>query len=127
MDRVDRARHRIGGFTLIELLVALAVFALMVLGLLNLSGESVRSAVVIEERALSEVVADNQIVQAALAEPGALAEPAAGVEQAGGRGWHWDRITQVDNDGLLRVVVRVRAADQEQTLAERELLRIVTP
>ncbi len=127
MRPVERASPQERGFTLIELLVALAVFALMVLGLLNLAGESVRSAVVVEERAMAEVVADNQIVQAALAAPRQLAEPAAGVEHAGGRRWRWERSTRAAEDGLLRIAVRVRAVDGDQTLAERELLRAVSP
>jgi len=48
------------GFSLIELLVALAVFALAVLALLNLAGESTRTAVLLEERVLAGVVAENR-------------------------------------------------------------------
>ena len=48
------------GFSLLELLVALAIFGMAVVGLLNLSGESTRTAVILEERALAAVVAENQ-------------------------------------------------------------------
>lgn len=117
---------RIRGFTLIELLVALAVFALMVLALLNLAGESVRTAVAVEERALAEVVADNQTVEAALLPAGDLGGPAAGVESTGDRHWRWVRNARVE-DGLLRVEIQVLAAESGQLLAERQLLRAVSP
>lgn len=126
MRRSDQSRrHR--GFTLIELLVALAVFALMVIALLNLAGESVRTAVAVEERALAEGVAENQAVQAALLDVTQLGAPASGTEVAGERVWHWQRTAGEVETGLLRVEIRVRAEQGTQTLAERELLRAVLP
>lgn len=56
-----------GGFSLLELIVALAIFGMAVVGLLNLSGESTRTVVVLEERALAAVVAENQAIEATLA------------------------------------------------------------
>lgn len=115
------------GFTLVELLVALAVFSLMVLALLNLAGESVRTAIALEERALAGMVADNQAVQAALLPARQLAEPTSGKEQAGSREWRWERSTQPADADLLRIAIRVRGDGGEQVLAERELLRSVAP
>lgn len=123
---MPRPVDRIRGFTLIELLVALAVFALMVLALLNLAGESVRTAVALEERALAEVVADNQAVEAALLPAGQLGGPADGVESTGDRRWRWVRNVRAE-DGLLRVEIQVLAADSGQLLAERQLLRAGAP
>lgn len=122
-----RAERRTAGFTLVELLVALAVFALMVLALLNLAGESVRSAVAVEQRALAAVVADNQAVQAALLPAGEAANGAAGVERAGDLDWPWERRAQPVEGGLLRIAIMVRAQAGGQVLAERELLRSATP
>ena len=66
------------GFSLLELLVALAIFGMAVVGLLNLSGESTRTAVILEERALAAVVAENQAIEALLAPAAVAAAPAAG-------------------------------------------------
>lgn len=117
---------RTSGFSLIELLVALAVFALMVLALLNLGSESVRTAITLETRALAEVVADNQAVDAALLPVSALGDQVAGEEVAGERRWRWERSAQL-RDGLLQVDVRVRDEAGAQVLAERQLLRAVAP
>lgn len=120
---MQRGIERMRGFTLIELLVALAVFALMAIGLLNLTGESVRTAFAVEQRALAEVVADNRAVEAALLPAPQLAQPASGSERAGEREWRWQRSARADDNGLLRVRIEVRDGDDRQLLAERELLR----
>jgi general secretion pathway protein I len=112
------------GFTLIEMLVALAVFALAVLGLLNLAGESTRTAVAIEERVLAAAVADTIAVDAATLDVRALAADAAGREHAGGRDWQWTRSTTPTADpSLLRVDIRVSPADGSQVAAELALFR----
>lgn len=112
------------GFTLIEMLVALAVFALAVLGLLNLAGESTRAAVAIEERVLAAAVADTIAVDAATLDVRALAADAAGREQAGGRDWQWTRSTTPTADpSLLRVDIRVSPADGSHVAAELALFR----
>ena len=46
------------GFSLLEILVALAVFGLAAMALLNLSGESVRTAARVQDRTLGGIVAD---------------------------------------------------------------------
>ena len=71
------------GFSLIEMLVALAVFSLAVLGLLNMAGENTRSAVIIQERVLAGVVAENRAVEAMTEPASLLASATEGVESAG--------------------------------------------
>lgn len=117
-------RRAEAGFTLIELLVALAVFSLAVLALLNVSGESVRTAGAIEERVMAGVVADNRAVEAyTAAEPPALGL-STGVETTGGRAWRWTQTaTPTPDPELLRVDVAVSAADRPRTLAAITLLR----
>ncbi|MCD7098947.1 type II secretion system minor pseudopilin GspI [Stenotrophomonas sp. MMGLT7] len=100
------------GFSLIELLVALAIFALVVVGLLNLAGESTRTAVHVERSVLAGIVADNLAAEAALAEASALAAPAQGSERLGERDWRWRRETAASgNDGLLRIDIEVTGDD----------------
>lgn len=116
--------RRAVGFSLIEMLVALAVFALAVLGLLNLAGESTRTAVAIEEKVLAAVVADNVAVDAATLDVRALADAAQGREEAGGLAWHWTRTTAPTADpSLLRVDVQVSPADEARVVAEVSLFR----
>lgn len=123
-DAAARGAH--AGFSLIEMLVALAVFALAVLGLLNLAGESTRTAVAIEERVLAAVVADAVAVEAAVVDARALVEDAQGDEDAGGRTWHWSRTAAPTADpSLLRVDIRVSPPGEARIAAEVSLFRSV--
>ncbi|OQP78435.1 type II secretion system protein GspI [Xanthomonas phaseoli pv. syngonii LMG 9055] len=113
-----------GGFSLLELIVALAIFAMAVVGLLNLSGESTRTAVVLEERALAAVVAENQAIEATLAPAAAIVAPAHGQVVLGGRSWEWQRQSMPTGAaGLLQVQVHVRPAGQAQEVASLTVLR----
>ena len=117
----SRGRAIKGGFTLIECLVALAVFALAAMALLNLSGESTRSAARVETRTLGGIVADNVAAQAMIARdlPSGSTQ---GQASLGGREWRWVRVVSAtDMPGVGRIDVRV-FADEEQA-AERVLFR----
>ncbi|MBB3812529.1 general secretion pathway protein I [Xanthomonas arboricola] len=112
------------GFSLLELMVALAIFGMAVVGLLNVSGESTRTAVVLEERALAAVVAENQAIDAMLAPTAAALIPAKGQETLGGRSWDWQRQSMpAGAAGIVRIQVQVRAAAQAQELASLSVLR----
>ncbi|TDK28684.1 type II secretion system protein GspI [Luteimonas aestuarii] len=124
-----RCADRQSGFSLIELLVAMAVFALVVLALLNLSGESTRTAAHVEERVLAGIVAQNLAAEAMLLEPRALATPAAGVEELGGRRWRWLRepseVDTGDGGRLLAIRVRVGPGDGDRVSIDTQLFRAV--
>ncbi|SOU09615.1 type II secretion system protein I [Xanthomonas arboricola pv. fragariae] len=105
-------------------MVALAIFGMAVVGLLNLSGESTRTAVVLEERALAAVVAENQAIDAMLAPTAAAVAPANGHEMLGGRSWDWQRTSMpAGSTGIVRIQVQVRAAAQAQEIASLSVLR----
>ena len=115
---------RSAGFSLIEMLVALLVFALAVLALLNLAGESTRTAVAIEERVLAAIVADGVAVEAAVVDVRELAPDAEGHEDAGGRAWRWTRSTAATADpNLLRIDIRVSPPGESRVAAEVSLFR----
>ncbi|MBB5880560.1 general secretion pathway protein I [Xanthomonas arboricola] len=119
-----RSPHACAGFSLLELMIALAIFGMAVVGLLNVSGESTRTAVVLEERALAAVVAENQAIDAMLAPTAAALVPANGQETLGGRSWDWQRQSMpAGAAGIVRIQVRVRAAAQAQELASLSVLR----
>lgn len=107
------------GFSLIELLVALAVFSLAAVALLNLAGESTRTAATLEERVMAGVIADNRTVEAVAPEtppPPGLSE---GVDRLADRDWRWTRlITATADPDILRVEVRVMPPDGASTVAE---------
>jgi general secretion pathway protein I len=114
-----------GGFTLVEMLVALAVFSLAAMALLNLSGESTRSAQRVETRTLGGMVAENVAVEAAIAP--ALGEgETSGQSALGGHNWQWTRaVVATEDPELLRIDVRVR--DEEGQAADRTLFRRRNP
>ncbi|MDH5824141.1 type II secretion system minor pseudopilin GspI [Luteimonas sp. RD2P54] len=112
------------GFSLLEMLVALAVFGLVVIALLNLSGESIRTAAIVEERVLAGVVAENRAVEAATEPLPALARASAGTERLGEREWRWTRTVHATDDAAIaRVEVAVMAAGSDRIAAEVTLFR----
>jgi general secretion pathway protein I len=114
-----------GGFTLIEMLVALAVFSLAAMALLNLSGESTRSAQRVETRTLGGMVAENVAVDAAIT-PTLGEGESSGASDLGGRRWVWTRaVTATADPDLLRIDVRVR--NDEGQAADRTLFRRRAP
>lgn len=114
-----------GGFTLVEMLVALAVFSLAAMALLNLSGESTRSAQRVETRTLGGMVAENVAIEAAVA-PSLGEGETSGQSDLGGRRWGWTRAVSATADpDLLRIDVSVR--DDEGQAADRTLFRRRNP
>lgn len=120
---VEALSARPSGFSLVELLVAVAVFALAVLALLNLVGQSVRSAALVEERTIGGIVADTLASEAMLVDVQSLMRAADGREDAGGRAWRWTRRASAVDGDLLRVDIQVRLDADGQTVADAVLLR----
>ena len=113
--------HATRGFSLVELLVALAVFALVVVALLNLSGGSTRTALQIETRALAGIVAENLAVEAMTAPSLPVGETSGQVDLAG-QAWRWRRIvTGTEVPGMGRIDIAVYS--DEGLAADRTLFR----
>ena len=107
------------GFSLLEILVALAVFALAAMALLNLSGESVRTAARVQDRTLGGIVADNVAAEAALG----MGTNSAGQAVLAGRQWTWRRDIQPTGvAGLERIEVRVSPGEAAAEEAARRIV-----
>lgn len=112
------------GFSLVEMLVAVAVLSLVALALLNLAGENTRTALVVEERVLAGIVADNRAVEAMLSTPAELATQDAGTESAGDREWRWTRtVHRTGADAVVRIDIDVLPAGEERVAAEAHVFR----
>jgi general secretion pathway protein I len=118
-------RRSEAGFTLLEMLVALAIFSMAVLALLNLTGENIRAAGIVEARALAHVVAENRAVEVLTAdEPPPIGEN-SGTEDAAGRAWRWTETVQPSPDpDMLRIDIAVRGEQSEQVLGSVTLFRV---
>lgn len=112
------------GFTLLEMLVALAVFSLAALALIRLQAVSLRTAADLDERQVARIVAHNLMVEAQTeAGPLAMGESDGALEN-GGRQWRWtQKVGATDVADIVRVDVRVSAADGEGSPSVLTFLR----
>jgi len=107
------------GFTLVEVLVALAVFSIGVMALFHVRGESVRTVVALEERALAQIVAENRAIEASQLGAPLVVGMSEGMTELGNREWEWsEEIAETPGGALRRIQVSVRAAGSEGVLAE---------
>ena len=115
----DNAAPTDGGFTIVETLVALFVFAVAAVALMRMQTQSVDTFAQVETRALADIVAENQLVDAVAA----LQAPAVGVQegetQLGGRSWRWRLdVMQTGDPSTLRLKASVFAAGAGALAAE---------
>lgn len=99
------------GFSLIEVMVALTIFSLAIIASISLQTENVRAVGAIEERALAQIVAENQIAEVMAGVIPVRLGTAAGEEVLAGQTWRWLRIiSATEQAGVVRVEVRVTGA-----------------
>ena len=113
-----RENNRERGFSLVEALVALGVFALAGVGLVQLQTQSLTTLSDAEQRALADLIAQNQMVDVA----GMSAPPVIGVtqghEELAYRQWTWIRQVDATPDAnTLRVIVTVSPSEGATPLA----------
>lgn len=96
------------GFTLVEVMVALAVFSLAALALIRLEGATIRSAGLLSDTTVAQMVARNVAIEAITAPRAPALGRAGGVEQNGGKAWRWVREVRPTGDArILRIDVAV--------------------
>lgn len=111
-------RSNQSGFSLAEVLVGLVVFSIGIMALFHLRGESARSVIGLEDRALAQIVAENQIIETVWISPSLVIGVREGVTEMAERQWEWsEEVAETADVGLRRVQVSVRAADLPDTLA----------
>ncbi|MEZ5936597.1 MAG: type II secretion system minor pseudopilin GspI [Hyphomonadaceae bacterium] len=107
------------GFSLLEVMVALAIFSLAALAVLNVLAQSQQAQARTELRTAAQILAENQVAEAlAASRPPAIGET-SGQEDVLSRPLNWIMTVSPTSEArILRIDVRVRERDGQQTLAE---------
>lgn len=96
------------GMTLLEVMVAMAVFAIAAVAVTKSLGDQMANMPILEERTLAQWVADNEMVDARLAEGFPPLGTASGQAELAGKTWYWKREvvkTADDNFRMIRISV----------------------
>lgn len=114
--------RRANGFTLIEVLVALAIIAVAATAILRALDTAARATDRVRERAFAGWVAMNRITETRLLRAANPNESStSGDSEMAGRRWAWEeKIEPSSFPRLYRIVVRVRAADSNDWIVERQ-------
>ena len=116
--------HGEAGFTLIEVLVALSIFAIAAIAIVQLTGQTARTAVAIEGRALSAIAADNAMVEAVIDVDRRVLEPRNEVMEVGRRRYSVSRqVNETTNPLVLEVIVTVEELGPDDLPNGNRLLR----
>jgi general secretion pathway protein I len=101
------------GFSLIEALAALFLFGVASVGLMQLQSQSLAILSQSEERALAQIVAQNQLVKTQAGRLVVAVGDTSGVVTLAGRDWGWTQtISPTQDPRSLQIAVRVHGADQ---------------
>jgi general secretion pathway protein I len=105
------------GFTLLEVLIALAVLAVLMMGLLKISAANAQNLWYLENKTLAATIAANHAAEIRL--QAEQQESVDGWDEMAGRRWHWqaDRLAMSPMDGLQRYRIDVRLQDDPSPYA----------
>jgi general secretion pathway protein I len=102
------------GFTLIEVLVALAIAAIGLGAALSVVTNATSNTVYLRDRVLASWIAENRIAEMRLGPNLPEVTRADGVVEFAARKWKWQStVTQTQVDGLRKIDVEVRDAENE--------------
>ena len=104
------------GFSLIELMVALAVLSIGGLALISAMRESTRAAVIVQDRALATLAAEN-LMNTRLAELAAPSDASGRYEMAGAA-WEWAlEVDETGQAGLVRLTLTLAEENRPDAVA----------
>lgn len=108
---------RATGFTLLEVLIALAVLAVLMMGLLKIAAANSKNLWYLENKTLAATVAANRAAELRLQTE--RREISDGWEDMAGRRWHWQigRLAQSPLPGVSRYRIDVFLQDDPQPYA----------
>ncbi|WP_417762330.1 type II secretion system minor pseudopilin GspI [Shewanella sp.] len=101
------------GMTLLEVMVAMAVFAIAAVAVTKSLGDQMANMPILEERTLAQWVADNEMVDARLAEGFPPLGTASGQEEMAGKTWYWKREVVKTTDDNFRMI-RISISDTDK-------------
>lgn len=118
----NRTHNAEQGFTLVEVLAALVVFSFSIMGLIHAGTESLKTAYALEQKMLSGIVADNQLILALREE--AKAGKITGQSELKGRVFNWTIETSAqDTPGFFKLEAKVAQSSDGQVLTVRSAFR----
>ncbi len=104
--------NREAGFSLVEALAALFLFGVASVGLMQLQSQSLATLSRTEDRALAQLVAQNQLTQAQASRQAPAVGDTSGQVMLAGRTWPWvQTVTPAQDTRSLQIAVRVSAPD----------------
>lgn len=77
------------GFSLIEALVALTIFSIAAIALLSVQKESTHAQLILEDKFIAEIVAENILIEQQLSSSPARGQTLTGLQENGGKKWRW--------------------------------------
>jgi general secretion pathway protein I len=108
MKSPDRAR----GFTLIEVVVALAIVGVGMFAVFKTIGDTANNVTFLRDRTIAAWVADNRITEMRLTGQMPSVDETEGEVEMAGRRWHWvAKVSQTPVEGIRRIDLSVRRAD----------------
>ena len=112
------------GFTLIEVLVALSIFAIAAVAIVQLTGQTARTAVAVEGRALAAIAADNAMVEAVIDVDRKMREPRNEVMEVGRRRFAVARrVNDTPNPLVVELVITVEELGPDDLPSGNSLMR----
>ena len=105
------------GFTLLEILIALAILAILMLGLLKIASDNTRNLSHIENKTLATIIATNHATLLRLGKE--KPEQDDGWEMQAGRRWYWQANRPVtSSNGLWRYRISVYLEGDKEPYTE---------
>ena len=108
-------RHQSTGFTLIEVMISMAIFSIVGLSLLSTSSSTLNGTRRIEQQALANWVASNQLVEVKLSKQWPPKNNQKGKVTLADTQWYWSqKVLKTTDDTMKAVVVEVRQQEKDK-------------